>query len=50
MAAREAPSSEAPLIRRQSPSKDGRLSTPFGATFSRKREKGLAAASGVRDD
>jgi PQQ-dependent catabolism-associated beta-propeller protein len=27
------------LIRRHSPSKDGRLSTPYGATFSRKREK-----------
>jgi len=28
------------LIRRHSPSKDGRLSTGYGATFSREREKG----------
>ena len=28
------------LIRRHSPSKDGRLSTPYRATFSREREKG----------
>jgi len=32
------------LIRRHGPSKDGRLSTPYGATFSRKeREKVIGA-------
>ncbi len=34
-----------PLIRRHSPSKDGRLSTPYGATFSREREKGRRVLS-----
>ena len=33
------------LIRRHSPSRDGRPSTPYGATFSRKREKGTRALS-----